>query len=69
MKVREILRKMKKQGWYFVEEGTNNEKWGHRLYSQEWIPVPRHHADDLKKSTEESIKAAMKEVELKLMEG
>ncbi|MHC9544596.1 MAG: type II toxin-antitoxin system HicA family toxin [Vulcanimicrobiota bacterium] len=63
MKVREILRKMKKQGWYFIEKGAHHEKWGHDNYSQEWIPIPRHYGDDLKKSTEESIKRAMKEVE------
>ncbi|MDQ7827168.1 MAG: type II toxin-antitoxin system HicA family toxin [Candidatus Eremiobacteraeota bacterium] len=63
MKVREMLKKMKKQGWYFVEDGTNHEKWAHDLYEYEWIPVPRHYSDDLKKSTEESIKKAMKNVE------
>ena len=63
MKVREILRKMKKQGWYLIEEGTSHQKWGHDLYSQEWLPVPRHYNTDLKKTVEESIKRAMKEVE------
>jgi len=55
MKVREILRKMKRQGWYLIEEGTSHQKWGHDLYSQEWLPVPRHYNTDLKKTVEESI--------------
>jgi predicted RNA binding protein YcfA (HicA-like mRNA interferase family) len=66
----EIIRKMKKQGWYKLEEGTNHAKWTHdKLLSRAYIPVPRHDSQELSSGVENEIMKCIKEVERNIKEA
>lgn len=69
MKAREIIKKLKEQGWYLEEHGSRHDKWAHSLYGNEWIPLPRHYDVELSKTVESSVKRAMQEVEAKKRDG
>lgn len=68
MKVGEIIKLMKKQGWYLLKHGTNHDKWTHKLYSNPFIPIPRHKSQELSSGVEIKIKTAIKEIQRE-MEG
>lgn len=64
MKVGEIIRIMKRQGWKLKEHGSEHDKWAHELYfSKSYICIPRHKSEELSKYVENKIKSAMHEVE------
>lgn len=54
MKVSEMLRKLKKDGWFFHRHGKRHDLYRHPTKENE-IPLPRHQNQELKKGTERSI--------------
>lgn len=54
MKVSEILRILKKDGWYLHREGANHSLYRHAI-KEGTVILPRHPNTELKKGTEQSI--------------
>lgn len=54
MKVSEMLRVLKKDGWYLYREGRNHSMYRHNT-KEGTVILPRHPSAELKKGTEQSI--------------
>jgi len=54
MKVSEILRVLKKDGWYLHREGSNHSLYKHNT-KKGTVILPRHPSQELKKETAQSI--------------
>lgn len=54
MKVSEILKILKKDGWYLYRNGSKHDIYRHPTKENQ-IPVPRHKGQELAKGTEQSI--------------
>jgi len=54
VKVSEILKILKKDGWFLHRNGSKHDLYRHPKKEGQ-IPVPRHTSQELKKGTEESI--------------
>lgn len=54
MKVSEMLRLLKKDGWFLHREGSNHSIYRHET-KKGTVILPRHPATELKKGTENSI--------------
>jgi len=54
MKVSEIVRLLKKNGWYLDEHGSDHDLYRHPIKSKR-IPVPRHQSKELNPKTAISI--------------
>lgn len=54
MKISELLKILKADGWYFDHHGTNHDQYRHPTKTGQ-IPIPRHTSKELRKKTEESI--------------
>ncbi len=64
MKVGEIIRKLKKQGWHIQDHGAEHDLWSHELLkSRPCIAVPRHKSEELSNGVEHDILKGMREVE------
>lgn len=61
MKVSELLKILKKDGWYLEREGKKHSIYVH-LIKEGLLIIPRHPSSELKKGTEQSIlkKAGLK---------
>lgn len=53
-KVSEILKRLKKDGWYLHRHGANHDQYRHPTKKGQ-IPVPRHGSSEVAKGTENSI--------------
>ncbi|MCT3917562.1 type II toxin-antitoxin system HicA family toxin [Elizabethkingia anophelis] len=54
MKVNEVIRVIKNDGWFLHRNGANHDVYKHPLKNG-FVIVPRHGAKELKKKTELSI--------------
>lgn len=54
MKVSEILKILKKDGWYLEREGGRHSLYVHPT-KEGTVVIPRHPSSELKKGTEQSI--------------
>ncbi len=54
MKVSELVKLIKKDGWYLHRNGANHDLYRHPMKDGQ-ITIPRHGARELAKGTEESI--------------
>lgn len=54
MKVNEVIRILKQDGWYLHRHGANHDVYKHPTKGNSLI-IPRHGAKELKKGTEKSI--------------
>jgi predicted RNA binding protein YcfA (HicA-like mRNA interferase family) len=61
VKVKEIIRLIEKDGWYFSRQKGSHRQYKHPLKSG-LVTVPGKESDDLKKGTENSI---LKQAQLK----
>ena len=61
MKVSEILKILKKDGWYLFRNGKKHDLYRHPTKNGQ-IPIPRHQSQELKTGTKNAI---MKDVGLK----
>ena len=61
MKVKEIIRLIEKDGWYFVRQKGSHRQYKHPVKAG-LVTIPGKESDDLKKGTENSI---LKQAKLK----
>lgn len=54
MKVSEMLKILKKDGWFLHRKGSKHDLYRHPSKDGQ-IPIPRHPSQELRKGTEESI--------------
>lgn len=54
MKVNEIIKILKKDGWYLYRNGKKHDLYRHPTKTGQ-IPIPRHRSQELKTGTEKSI--------------
>lgn len=54
MKVTEILKLLRKDGWYLHKNGKKHDLYKHPTKPGQ-IPIPRHQSQELKKGTEQAI--------------
>lgn len=54
MKVREIIRLIEKDGWFFVRQRGSHRQYKHS-FKPGLVTIPGKESDDLKKGTENSI--------------
>jgi len=65
VKASEIIRKLKKQGgWYIEEHGAEHDLWAHKDYhSKPYISLSRNWNKEISTGQAEAFKKAMREVE------
>lgn len=53
-KLSQILKRLRKDGWYLHKHGSNHDLYRHDTKDGQ-LTIPRHHGKDLPKGTEHSI--------------
>ncbi|MDQ7825885.1 MAG: hypothetical protein RDV48_23990 [Candidatus Eremiobacteraeota bacterium] len=64
MRVRELLRKIKAQGWFLLEHGTEHDHWTHELIDG-YVPIIRRYSEEVSAGIEHRVKKLMREIEKK----
>ncbi len=54
MKIKELLKILKKDGWYLYKNGSRHDLYRHPSKLGQ-IPIPRHGAKEVAKGTEQNI--------------
>lgn len=63
MRVSELIKLLRENGWYIVRYGKKHDLYGHPDKPDVLIPISRHKTEDVKPGT---LKSILKDADLKL---